>query len=50
MITVPKILPELARGGGPLAQRVVEGFGGRAMPLHHPADGPPPRGKLGEEF
>jgi phage terminase large subunit-like protein len=45
----PAILPELARGGGP--PKAVEGQKGSAQwPLHHAAHGPPPRGKLGEDF
>jgi formate dehydrogenase iron-sulfur subunit len=46
---VDKILPELARGGGPRPQGVVEGQAVMPTPLHHPADSPPPRDKLGEE-
>lgn len=50
---VAKILPELARGGGPLAERVMEGAAVQPpltrRPLQ-PAAGPPPRGKLGEEL
>ena len=45
----PQFLPELARGGGP--PKAVEGQAESAdPPLHHAAHGPPPRGKLGEEF
>jgi len=52
---VAEILPELARGGGPLAQRGVEGSpspdgGLRPPPLHHPADGPAPLTSSGEEL
>ncbi len=50
------VLPDLVRGGGPLAKRVVEGppqaTSPAASPLHHPpeaADGPPPQAKLGED-
>ena len=49
-----QLLPELARGGGPSAEPMVEGeeVGGGPRPLHHPpaADGPPPQGELGEEL
>ncbi|MBA3878230.1 MAG: ferredoxin:protochlorophyllide reductase (ATP-dependent) subunit B [Sphingobium sp.] len=50
-----KFLPELARGGGPRAERVVEGHGPANATEPAPstigdADGPPPRGKLGEEL
>jgi 2-oxoisovalerate dehydrogenase E2 component (dihydrolipoyl transacylase) len=47
-----QILPELARGGGPLPKAVVEGQGAVPEPLHHPAtpDGPPPQDKLGEDL
>ncbi|MFM9852081.1 MAG: NADH-ubiquinone oxidoreductase-F iron-sulfur binding region domain-containing protein [Sphingomonadaceae bacterium] len=47
---VDEILPELARGGGPRPQGVVEGKAAEPLPLHHPADGLPPRGKLREEL
>ncbi len=45
------ILPELARGGGPRPKGGVEGSSSSSgvLPIHHPADGPPPRGKLGED-
>jgi tRNA pseudouridine55 synthase len=48
-----QILPELARGGGPLAKRVVEGQSRRdAMPLHHSAalNGPPPHAAHREDL
>ncbi len=43
-----QILPQLAGGGGP--SKTVEGSCPAALPLHRPADGPPPRDKLGEEI
>ncbi|NYT41388.1 DNA polymerase Y family protein [Sphingomonas sp. R-74633] len=49
-----KFLPQLARGGGPRLQGVVEGPTQRASTRHAlpPSlrDGPPPRDKLGEEL
>jgi phage terminase large subunit-like protein len=47
----PAILPELARGGGP-GEAWWRGNGESEFPLHHDASrrGPPPRGKLGEDF
>lgn len=49
------ILPELARGGGPLAEG--EGWRGNAtgeslaaLPLHHASHGPPPQAELGEDL
>jgi hypothetical protein len=49
------ILPELARGGGPFAQQMVEGPPTQSAVCHrHPsttgyAGGPPPQDELGEE-
>jgi tRNA pseudouridine55 synthase len=44
-----KILPELARGGGPRPQGVVEGDGDGPSTTSS-AGGPPPRDELGEEL
>jgi error-prone DNA polymerase len=48
------ILPELAWGGGARVARdggAADAVGERrSPPLHHPADGPPPRDKLGEDL
>ncbi len=48
-----QVLPELARGGGSSAGTdggvMLEGEACAAQPLHHPSDGPPPHGKLGED-
>jgi len=49
-----QILPELARGGGPSAERMGEGVDATAAadaaPLHHASHGPPPRAELGEDL
>ncbi|WP_066480379.1 MULTISPECIES: UDP-N-acetylmuramoyl-L-alanine--D-glutamate ligase [unclassified Sphingomonas] len=45
-----EILPELARGGGPRPQGVVEGSGPEIAPPPSLRDGPPPRDKLGEDL
>ena len=41
-VTVRSLHTSPERGGGPLAQRVVEGFS-PDQPLHHASHGPPPR-------